>query len=291
MPNPVPTSRSRLTALALTTLVVGVTGCTDASAPDGEPFADLPREPYRRQLPDGRTAVGVGVRLGEHLLIDGDTLIPAAPGRPPASAAVGYLLWPSKTIYYQFTADVPQPVRDRVLAAAGPWTQIGFRFYPRTNQSNFVTIRGGFPGYTWICGATLGYQPPVEYYAGADCTTHDYVHEWGHILGLHHEHSRNDRDQYVALDPSYPPPFSDLIGSTAWEASPYDFDSVMHYDAFGRHPDGTIDYERVKLRALDGRSLFSYGWTETPSYHDLSALYWAYWTEPPCGPGTGQICP
>lgn len=60
-------------------------------------------------------------------------------------------------------------------------------------------------------------------------------HELLHVLGLLHEQSRPDRDEYVRIVwANIEPQFVQNFGKTSWEAVetfglPYDFDSLMHY--------------------------------------------------------------
>ena len=140
-----------------------------------------------------------------------------------------------------------------------------------------------------MCAATVGRQAVNTYHAGNACRARDYVHEWGHVLGLFHEHSRNDRNQYITATSS----LGGTIGGGGYDSGAYDFGSIMHYDAYARNYDGSVNYAQVLITPLDGRPLSSFGWNSVPSAGDISTVYWLYWTwtEPPCGGSTGTICP
>jgi hypothetical protein len=273
--------------------ILGVTlgaGCTIES--DGssgtDPFAGLPREEYRYRLPDGRIAVGTGIRIGDNLLIEGDILIPAEAHKGgTASAAATFDTWPQRRVIYQFDPALDATTRQRVLSAMDPWKSAGIVFQQRTTQSWFVNITTEYPGVpTWVCRAGIGFNSDRTYNAGRDCRMRDFVHEWGHVLGLFHEHSRNDRDRFVTTDPA----IGGTIGAAGFDLGPYDFGSIMHYDAYARNADGSVNFSSVLIRPVDGRPLDSFGWNDTPSWQDLLAIQSIY-PEPPCGPGTGTVCP
>jgi hypothetical protein len=68
------------------------------------------------------------------------------------------------------------------------------------------------------------------------------IHELGHALGMAHEQSRPDRDDYVTVDYSnidaqHAHDFQVMQG--AYTGLPYDFLSIMHYDAFAFAVDKT----------------------------------------------------
>ena len=61
------------------------------------------------------------------------------------------------------------------------------------------------------------------------------AHEIGHALGLIHEQSRTDRDGFVEIletniDPSFLSNF--LLVPYSLHLSPYDYNSMMHYEGF-----------------------------------------------------------
>jgi len=267
-----------LVALATAALA----GCLEAGAlPSGEePSAELPRQEYRVQLPDGRIATVTGIRRGDMLLVGDDMMIPlhGGDGRDLRTAIVPIMsLWPTTVIPYEFSASVDAATRQRVLSAMDPWKAAGFIFLPRTTQASYVFIReGAVAAEQWRCKATIGFFQGAfnNYWAGTNCRTRDYVHEWGHILGLYHEHERSDRDQYInVLDP--------IIGGTIVEAGgadwgPYDFGSIMHYDPYGRNADGSIDRNHHTFEPRDNRSLDSFGQNEVPSGADLNTLWFLY---------------
>ncbi len=217
-------------------------------------------------------------RFAEYDLVDGDILLPVRTSTTRARATPQgnrvYNTWPRGIVPYQFDAQVNADVRQKVISAMEPWKMRGISFVAQTNETVFVTItQDPFPLQRYICGATLGYQTsePNRYAAGSQCRTRDFVHEWGHVLGLHHEHQRPDRDQYITVQPDG---YNGLAGATY---GAYDFNSIMHYDAFNRNKEtGAVDYQDVLYRPLDGRDLMSFGWNETPSEGDLRTVRCLY---------------
>ena len=58
-----------------------------------------------------------------------------------------------------------------------------------------------------------------------------YLHEFGHLIGFHHEHSRQDRDKYVKINTGnirsgVEHNFEKL---NYVKHTPYDYYSIMHY--------------------------------------------------------------
>uniref|UniRef100_A0A915DKK2 Metalloendopeptidase n=1 Tax=Ditylenchus dipsaci TaxID=166011 RepID=A0A915DKK2_9BILA len=60
------------------------------------------------------------------------------------------------------------------------------------------------------------------------------VHETMHALGMNHEHLRNDRDDYIDVQWSnINPQFYDYFAiADSSKFTPYDYGSIMHYNAF-----------------------------------------------------------
>jgi hypothetical protein len=94
------------------------------------------------------------------------------------------------------------------------------------------------------CFSNLGMQGGPQVVAVPDwCTTGLLVHELGHTLGLWHEQTRCDRDEYIDvieenIKPDWITQFIIVCDPASPEASPvafgeYDYCSIMHYPRFG----------------------------------------------------------
>lgn len=61
-----------------------------------------------------------------------------------------------------------------------------------------------------------------------------YLHELGHVIGFHHEHSRLDRDQYVKINSEniLDEMRHNFIKLNYVKNTPYDFSSIMHYGLY-----------------------------------------------------------
>lgn len=111
------------------------------------------------------------------------------------------------------------------------------RFVPRTDEANYLIYKPG-------CSSPVGKKRspgPQNVHLGDICPN---IHEIGHALGVWHEQSRPDRDDYVRIlwdniKTKYQSNFQkfrhSLIDSFG---TPYDYASVMHYPltAFRKQP-------------------------------------------------------
>ncbi|KAG7219116.1 hypothetical protein INR49_019324 [Caranx melampygus] len=138
-------------------------------------------------------------------------------------------LWLDAIVYYKISDELAG--RESNINAAfkmiSDFTCI--RFIRRTtelNYLNFLNGRGRSPGCLL--------RPVVQ--CGNLC------HEIIHALGLHHEHTRKDRDQYITVQwrniiPGRKKNFKVKYGNTL--NLPYDVNSIMHYGTHFFSADGS----------------------------------------------------
>ncbi|KAK6726438.1 hypothetical protein RB195_004636 [Necator americanus] len=143
------------------------------------------------------------------------------------------------------------------------------RFKPWTNEQSYIQIenRDG----CWAGIGRLGSRSEVSLHHSdkGSCLTNGIVmHELMHVIGLHHEHSRYDRDNFVKVH-------YENIKEDEWynfekvnpdkfttHGVPYDYMSIMHYkkDTFARPGKISIEtlnpsYQRAIGHATDASRL------------------------------------
>jgi hypothetical protein len=163
--------------------------------------------------------------------------IPATSGvQEGAAYSLGPALnkWPGGVVPLKFSGGISETQRQLFYAACEHWSAgANVRCVPYVSQANYLSVTsssfgGNYSGYGAFPGTELNIAPASWNSSPA------IIHELGHALGLMHEHQRADRDQFIEVH------FGNIgFGLSAQfnkiseqnSIGPYDFYSIMHYDA------------------------------------------------------------
>lgn len=169
------------------------------------------------------------------------------PGVPAGVAIVGSSYrWPRATVPYEIDPNFPN--QTRVTDAIREIEQkTGIRFVQRTaanGASHPDYIRFEDHGNAWSSVGMQGGKQIIS--LGLAYGKGSATHEIGHSLGLWHEQSREDRDQFVRIEyaniyPNEQHNFNQHI-TDGDDVGNYDYGSIMHYPsvAFSMNGQATI---------------------------------------------------
>ena len=134
--------------------------------------------------------------------------------------------WPDGKVPYV----VSEAVQKRVRAAIAHWEEhTPIRFVERNDEDDYISFeaRRG-------CWSYVGRQGDKQVISLArGCRVGSAIHEIGHAMGLWHEQSRSDRDDFVTIlyeniDPDHQHNFDKHV-QDGEDLGEYDFASIMHY--------------------------------------------------------------
>ncbi|XP_076613009.1 zinc metalloproteinase nas-4-like [Chaetodon auriga] len=147
-------------------------------------------------------------------------------------------LWPDAIVPYVISDELAYQEPNILTAFRMISDFTCIRFQRHTTEFNYLMFVKG-DGCASFVGCRGGAQ---KVYYSPSCSVGNLCHEIIHALGLHHEHTRKDRDQYITVQwqsimPGRQNNFKMKRGNTLM--LPYDLNSIMHYGPYFFSQDGS----------------------------------------------------
>ncbi|KAG7509047.1 high choriolytic enzyme 1-like [Solea senegalensis] len=160
----------------------------------------------------------------DHIVQEGDILM-------PEDRNAVETLWLAGIVPYEISSELANREWEIQTALKMISDVTCIRFRKHTNEPNYVVFKDG-RGCASYVGCRGGDQP---IFFAPHCAVGNLCHEIIHALGLHHEHTRKDREDFISVQkqnivPGRENNFKVKEGETL--NLPYDVNSIMHYGQF-----------------------------------------------------------
>lgn len=153
---------------------------------------------------------------------------------------IGGARWSNGTVPFETSEDLPFANKLAVFQAIAylqEHTHLKFVELTSKNRQDYPDYISFIPAPGTTCSSYVGRKGGSQVINLAPrCNTMSSVHEIGHAIGLWHEQSRTDRNQYVQIiwdniDQDHRGNFEQKLND-GMDFGEYDYDSIMHYSAY-----------------------------------------------------------